>query len=129
MSQMLTIQDQLLDLNLETEDGINQDSTAILRLYDALRNWEALGNIAEITLQQDGGNPLLYSYTVERKNTDEILSTWVLADEEDTDPMVTIICTPAWSAEVLEAGDLIRRTSLLAEAAAVAARHLLLELL
>ena len=109
MSQMLTIQDQILEMNLETEDGINQDSTAILRLYNALKDWEALGNIAEITLQQDGGNPLLYSYSVKRKNTDEILSTWVLADEEDTDPMVTIICTHAWSAKVLEAGDLIRR--------------------
>ena len=109
MSHTIEIKNTLLEMRLQVVEAMNADAKPILLLYQALQEWEALGQIKEITLSPDPGDPNLYHFRVEKKDGLVCDQTWLVASDEDTDPFITINLSPAWQLSVMAFGGAIRK--------------------
>lgn len=101
MSHTLEIKNTIMDLTLVTDLEVNDDTGPFRSLYGFLKDWAATALIKEITVIQDGGDPTLYDYKVERVNTDQFIQTLQFTAPDDLDPIVTAILTPGWRLSVL----------------------------
>jgi len=109
MSSQIIINDTLLEMTLRTRDKLNADAKPIGLLYQSLRKWDGLGEIKEITFRPDVGNPNLFHYQIENELGDMIHTTFLMASETDTDPMLTISIDPAWKMSVVAFGGAVRK--------------------
>lgn len=109
MSKRVIINDNLLEMTLLTRDEVNADAKPIGLLYQSLRDWDGLGAIREITFRPDVTNPALYHYQIENEEGNMIHTTFLMASDKDTNPMLTISIDPAWLMSVVAFGGAVRK--------------------
>ena len=101
MSHSVEINNTIMEMLLVTEAELKANDPSVLLLYQFLQNWQETGLISEITMTQDGGDPNLYAYRVERKDTTTFDQTLLFTAVDDIDPIVTVDLDPGWRLSVL----------------------------
>jgi hypothetical protein len=97
----MQVDNTAVDLTLMTDLEINDDSVAYRALYDYLIEWAKVGDLKEIRFTQDGGDPLLYAWRVERNNLRVLDSVFLFDSATDLDPDVTIALPQSWPLSVI----------------------------
>jgi hypothetical protein len=104
MAHVLKLENTVLNLELQTDKEINDDSKAFRALYQYLTSWGAYGQLKEINFTRDAIDPFLYEWRAERKAGGVLLSAMTFASGEDVDPEATISLTTPWPLSVMIGG-------------------------
>jgi hypothetical protein len=97
-----------LDMRVEADEKVAANHKSVEDLFDKLKQWGAMAELKEAVLERAEGNPLLYSYKIEKKDGRQSLVTFLFEDQADTDPLMAIDVDPAWKISEMEAGSVVR---------------------
>ncbi len=112
MGYVVEINNSILDLQLETVEEIAADADAVSRFYEALKSWDGTTVLKEILIVRDEETGV-YALSAEHDNGSMLFQTWMFANGQDLDPLMTMDLQEGWPAGLIDSGNRVRDLLLL----------------